>query len=229
MTGDTGFDIYLITDRHQLPPGVSLASAVESALKAGVRAVQLREKDLPTRPLLALAYDLKRLTAYYGALFFINDRADIALCVGADGVHLGHASMPVEAVRRITKEGMMIGVSTHSPEEALAAEREGADFITFGPVFMTPSKIRYGKPVGLQALRDVCAAAKISVFAIGGIRPPEAAEVCRAGASGVAVISGILAAPDIALAIESYDEEIRAGRQTGGVQQVGVGSSGSAR
>src|SRR5512143_3255944 len=123
-----------------------LPDAVRLALKGGVRAVQLREKDLPIRELLALALELRMLTGEFGAKLFINDRVDVAVAVEADGVHLGHQSMPPEAVRKIVGRKMLIGVSTHNREEALSAEKNGADFITFGPIFPTPSKMKYGAP-----------------------------------------------------------------------------------
>src|SRR5208283_3455732 len=149
------FKLYLITDRKLFSDKGAFFVAIEGALKAGVRAVQLREKDLPTRELLTMAYGMKELASEYYAKLFINDRTDIALCVGADGVHLGQESMPVYAVRTIAGDGFIIGVSTHSLKEAILAEKEGADFIMFGPLYQTPSKLKYGAPVGLEALNKV--------------------------------------------------------------------------
>ena len=173
-------------------------------MRGGVKAVQLREKELATRDLLALAYRLRELTAQYDAKLLINDRADIALCAGADGVHLGQASMTASAVRKIVGTGLMIGVSTHSMEEATIAEKEGADFITFGPVFHTPSKAGYGAPVGTDALRHISAALSIPVFGIGGIKQDTTCKVMDSGAYGIALISGILGEPDTATAAERY-------------------------
>ncbi|HEX8948106.1 MAG TPA: thiamine phosphate synthase, partial [Dissulfurispiraceae bacterium] len=133
------FRLYLITDRKLFADENALCYAVEDALRAGVGAVQLREKDLPTRDLLDLAYKMRELTARYGAKFFVNDRTDIALCVRADGVHLGQSGLPAYAVRKIAGRGLTIGISTHSLREAEIAQREGADFITFGPLYPTPS------------------------------------------------------------------------------------------
>ena len=153
------FKLYLITDRKQTK--VPLPEAVRLALQGGVRAIQLREKDLPIRELLSLAQDLRSLTKECSAKLFINDRVDVAVAVDADGVHLGHQSMPPEAVRRIVGNRMLIGVSTHTTEEAKAAEAGGADFITFGPVFFTPSKSIFGNPVGLECLKEAKESVKI--------------------------------------------------------------------
>ncbi|HSB34073.1 MAG TPA: thiamine phosphate synthase [Nitrospirota bacterium] len=189
------FKLYLITDRKQTR--IPLPDAVRLALKGGVRAVQLREKDLPIRELLAVALELRMLTGEFGAKLFINDRVDVAVAVEADGVHLGHQSMPPEAVRKIVGSRMLIGVSTHNREEAFSAEKNGADFITFGPIFPTPSKMKYGAPVGVEALREAKRHIRIPVFGLGGIRPDNIPEVMMAGADGVAMISAIFAARDI--------------------------------
>lgn len=192
-----GFNLYLITDRKQLPPGRSLYMAVRQALLGGVKAVQLREKDLETRELLKLAYKMRDLTSKYDAKLFINDRFDIALAVGADGVHLTQNSIPAYAVRKAVKNKLLIGVSTHSLKEAKEAEKGGADFITFGPVYNTPSKLEYGKPLGIDALKDVSRKIKIPVFALGGVKSGKIDEVKRSGAYGAAMIAEILCADDI--------------------------------
>ncbi len=203
------FNVYLITDRKLFPDRDAFFAALEGALKAGVKAVQLREKDLPTRELLTMAYGMRELTSGYGAKLFINDRTDIALCAGADGVQLGHESMPVCAVRKIAGGGFLIGVSTHSLKEAHLAEKEGADFITFGPLYQTPSKIKYGAPVGLEALHKVTGEIGIPVFGIGGIKPDTINAVMNSGAHGIAVISGILGGDDTRRAAQNYLEAVR--------------------
>ncbi len=216
MSKKIDFKLYLITDRRLFTNDYSLFTAVEEALKAGVRAVQLREKDLPTRELLDMAYKMRELTARYSARLFVNDRADIAMCVNADGVHLGQNSIPAYAVRkavnasRITHHALrfLIGVSTHNSEEAVTAEKEGADFITFGPVYSTPSKLKYGEPVGLESLKKGKEKISIPVFAIGGIKPDNIKEVINAGADGIALISGILSKNDVKRAAESYVDMI---------------------
>ncbi|MBI4384591.1 MAG: thiamine phosphate synthase [Nitrospinae bacterium] len=136
--------LYAITDRSLFPEGAFLP-AVETALKSGIRALQLREKDLSAEDLLALARQVKELTRRYGAWLFINDRADVARIAGAEGVHLPESGLPVGEVRKSFPE-LLIGASTHSLERARRAQEEGADFIVFGPVFDTPSKRAYGPP-----------------------------------------------------------------------------------
>lgn len=187
------FNLYLITDRHQTN-GRGLAETVEGALKGGVRAVQLREKDLSSREIYELAYEMRKLTARYGARLFINDRVDIALAVDADGVHLGGQSIPIYRVRTILGEKKLIGVSCHNQVSAITAQEKGADFITFGPVYYTASKAAYGDPVGIDRLGDVTNLLRIPVFALGGINRDNADDTVQAGAHGIALISAILAA-----------------------------------
>jgi thiamine-phosphate pyrophosphorylase len=197
MTVDRpGFVLYLITDRLALGSGDNLLKVVEKALRGGVRAVQLREKDLPTRELVELASQMRDLTRRYRARLLVNDRVDVALAVGADGVHLGHQSLPVAEVRRLLGPEKLIGVSTHQLEEILPAAFQGADFLTFSPVYFTPSKACYGPPQGLERLQSACQTSPIPVFALGGIRPEKLPELRAAGASGIAAISAILDAKD---------------------------------
>jgi thiamine-phosphate pyrophosphorylase len=190
------FKLYLITDRKIFPDTSDFIMAVEEALAAGVRTVQLREKDLSTRELLDMAYRFRELTRRYNARLFINDRLDIALGVGADGIHVGNAGIPVRVARKTIKDRLMIGCSTHSVNEAMSAEEEGADFITFGPIFSTSSKLQYGEPVGLESLREVRKRVSLPVYGIGGIKSDNIEEVLDSGASGIALISGILAMTD---------------------------------
>jgi thiamine-phosphate pyrophosphorylase len=166
---------------------------VEACLDAGLRAVQLREKDLGVRDLLTLAGALRASTRRQGARLLVNDRADVALATEADGVQRTHDSLPVAIIRMIAPT-LVIGASVHSLAEARGAEAEGADFVVFGPIYDTPAKRPYGPPQGLEALRRVTAEATRPVLAIGGITPARVREVLGAGAAGVAVISAILAA-----------------------------------
>ena len=165
-----GLKLYLITDRKLFQAQCSLYLAVETALQAGVKYIQLREKRLPTRMMLDMAYWMRELTREYGAKLLVNDRVDIALAVGADGVHLGQKSLPAHAARKIAGDNFLIGVSTHSIDEALQAEQDGADFITLGPVYTTPSKLRYGDPIGVDILKQVKSRVSVPVLAIGGIK-----------------------------------------------------------
>ena len=202
-------DLYVVTDR-QLTGGRSLHLVVESALRGGARAVQLREKDLPPRELYPLALEMRQLTQAYGARLLINDRADVALAVNADGVHLTTTSLPASIARQVLGPGRLIGVSTHTRAEAQAAVEEGADFVVFGPVFFTPSKAPYGQPVGLDALRAVRAVVKSPSLAIGGIKPTNLDQVLAAGADGIAVISAIISADDPTAATQDLLARLRA-------------------
>lgn len=195
------FPLYLITDRHQTA-GRPLLDVVESALSGGVRAVQMREKDLSPREQYELAWELRALTARYDAKLLINERIDLALAVEADGVHLGKQSIPVTAARRIAP-AFIIGYSSHAVGEAQAVLAKGADFVTFSPVFFTPSKAEYGNPVGVAALAEACQRLEKPVFALGGITLERLPELRQAGCSRVALITGILAATDPALSAEA--------------------------
>jgi thiamine-phosphate pyrophosphorylase len=196
MPNPLDFTVYLITDRHQVPPDRTLVQAVEAALQGGVRAVQLREKDLSAAELYPLARNLRDLTSRYRARLLINDRIDVALAVAADGVHLGGHSLPIAVARRLLGPERLVGVSTHHSAEIAAAAAAGADFVTFGPVFATPSKRAYGLPHGLEALRLACQNSPLPVFALGGIKPCHLDDLYTAGAAGAAVISALMAASD---------------------------------
>lgn len=202
MTPD--FKLYLITDRKLFNAQCSMYMALETALEAGVDAIQLREKDLSVRQLFDMAVWMRELTEEYAAKLFINDRVDVALSVGADGVHLGRSSIPAYAVRKISGDKLMVGVSTHGIEEAMTAEKDGADFITVGPIYETPSKLKYGKPIGVNTLGGVKSRVSIPVFAVGGITLDRVKEVRDAGADGIAVISAILGAKDIKESTEQF-------------------------
>lgn len=187
---DIDFDLYLIADIGQVQG--NLFSSVKRAIDGGVKAVQLRGKNLPARELLRIGEKLRLLTAERSVKFFINDRIDVAIVLDADGIHLGQNSLPVKSVREISGDRFIIGVSTHHLREAHEAEAGGADFITFGPVFETPSKLVYGRPVGLRRLSNVAKETRIPVFAIGGVKVEKVKSVIEKGAHGVAVISAIL-------------------------------------
>jgi thiamine-phosphate pyrophosphorylase len=184
--------LYLVTDRRQTG-GRPLVEVIEECLAAGLRAVQLREKDLPDAEFRVLARALSDVTRRVGARLFINGRLDAALAVGADGLQRGHDAPPVPVLRS-RAPGLTIGASVHGVDEARAAEHDGADFIVFGPVYDTPFKRAYGPPQGFDALANVVKAVSVPVFAIGGSTPDRVAAVRAAGAHGVAVISAILTA-----------------------------------
>ncbi len=211
------FDLYVITDRQQTG-GRVLPAVVEAALHGGARAFQLREKDLAPRELYPLAQEMRRLTQAYGAHLLINDRIDIALAVNADGVHLTASSLPVSVARQLLGPERLLGVSTHNLAEAQAAAEGGADFLVFGPVFFTPSKAAYGQPVGLEALRAVCAAIVLPILAIGGVKKANLDQVIAAGANGIAVISAIVAADDPTAAAQELIATLHAARVKRGSQ-----------
>ena len=187
--------VYLISDfsHHQETPVIG---QIEKALQGGVRALQLREKDLSPKELLEQALEIKPVIEKYDAKLFINDRADIAQIAGAHGVHLNEASVPAGEIKD-NFPNLIVGVSTHTKEGALLAEAEGADFITFSPVYETPSKIHFGPPQGPECLGEIVKSVHLPVLALGGIKLNRVPEVLEQGAHGVAVISGIWDAKDI--------------------------------
>lgn len=189
------FCLYLITDRRQTR-GHELLEVVEQALDGGVRAIQLREKDLGGKELFLLAEKMKAVCARYRASLFVNDRIDVALAIDAAGVQLGGGAIPIDSARELLGDAKLIGASTHSIKEALAAERAGADFIFFGPVYFTPSKAAYGPPQGLELLQGVVEKISLPVYAVGGVKPENIAAVKKTGARGVAVISAVMSAED---------------------------------
>jgi thiamine-phosphate pyrophosphorylase len=171
-------------------------------LKAGSPAVQLRERDVPAKDLLSLAHDVWALTEASGSQLVVNDRVDVAMTMPNVGVHLRSSSLPVSVSRRLLGPARVLGVSTHSLEEAARAESDGADYIVLGPIYSTPFKQPFGPPIGLRVLEDVCRKVRIPVLAIGGVTAPRAAEVRRAGAFGAAVIAAVFSAPDVEAAAQ---------------------------
>ena len=187
--------LYAVTDRAWTGKQ-TLYQQVECALKGGVTCVQLREKDLPEAEFLAEAREIGALCRSYGVPFIINDNVEIALACGADGVHVGQSDMEAGRVRAAVGEGMMIGVSARTVEEALTAQRAGADYLGVGAVFSTSTKLD-AEAVSRQTLRDICAAVDIPVAAIGGISKDNILELSGAGIDGVALVSAIFGAEDI--------------------------------
>lgn len=181
--------LYLITDRAI--SGLTLGEIVRQALSAGVRTIQIREKNLSKKEALEEILSLKQIFLKHDALFIVNDYVDIALAVNADGVHLGQKDVPIKEAREILGENKIIGVSTHTLKQALEAEGAGADYIGFGPIFPTTTKDA-GKPRGVNALIEIKNHIKIPVVAIGGITVENASQVLMAGADAIAVVSGIL-------------------------------------
>lgn len=196
-----------VTDRAALGASAedALLPAIRGAVTAGVDWMQIREKDLSARALLLLA---RAAVAAAGssARILVNDRLDVALAAGAAGVHLGSESVPVNEVVRWCRggqapRGFLIGRSCHQLGEAVDAERARADYVFFGPVFATPSKLAYGSPQGIVRLAEVCRAVRIPVLAIGGVNEENAADCFRAGAAGVAAIRLFQQAEDLAATV----------------------------
>ncbi len=159
--------------------------------------IQLREKDLSPSELRKVAEKCLKLTRFYGARLLLNGAPELAADIGADGVQLGVHSGKITAARRILGERALIGYSAHSIKEAEDAAEQGADFITFSPVYYTASKAQYGPPQGLQALRSICQESPIPVYALGGINIDRTSEVLNAGACGVALISALWGSTDV--------------------------------
>jgi len=204
------FRLYMITDRKRCAPR-SLQKVVREACDAGVRAVQLREKDLSADVLQEQIDRLLDITGKRDAKLIVNRDASLdaseeiflAASTGADGFHFPDGSkFPHELRTKFPR--LLVGVSTHSPASAITAAAEGADFVTFGPVFETASKKRFGAPQGLEVLSRVCSSAGIPVFAVGGVTPDNASDCIAAGAHGVAVIGALMDMPDIASAVAAF-------------------------
>jgi thiamine-phosphate pyrophosphorylase len=188
-----------ITDRSSCQ--LTCIEMTDMVLRAGARWVQYRDKDRDRLGVYRTAMHLRELTRAYGAYFIVNDHADIAVAVDADGVHLGQNDFPLGEARKLLGEEKIIGISTHSLEEALGAEADGADYIGFGPIYATKTK-EAGPPHGAEVLRSVRGKVKIPVVAIGGIDVECLAEVMASGAGAVAVASSILNGEDIGMNVQ---------------------------
>jgi len=186
--------LYLVTSRL-LSRGRTTPEIVRAALAAGVRLIQLREKELCARDLVALGREIRRMTADAGALLIVNDRVDAALEIRADGVHLGQEDLPVAAARRLAPD-LIIGASTHSAEEAHAAVEAGASYVNIGPLFPTRSKEWGGTFLGIDGLRRIAGSLSIPFTVMGGIRKEHIPDLVAAGARTVAVVTAVTAADD---------------------------------
>ncbi len=187
--------LYAVTDRAWTGER-TLYQQVECALKGGVTCVQLREKDLPEEGFLAEAREIGALCRAYGVPFIINDNVEVAIACGADGVHVGQSDMEAGRVRAAVGEGMLLGVSAETVEEAVQAEKAGADYLGVGAVFPTSTKPD-AAAVSRQTLKEICAAVSIPVTAIGGIGKDNILELSGTGVDGVALVSAIFSAEDI--------------------------------
>lgn len=181
-----------------------LLDVLQRAAAGGTRFFQYRAKGLATGEAWREAERLRRAADACGALFVVNDRCDLALAVEADGVHLGQADLPIHAARALLGPDRLIGASTHSAEQVLAATREGADYLGFGPIFETGTKPDHEPPVGPEGLRKVRPLTDLPLLAIGGIGLDRVGDVMACGADGVAVISAVLGAPDVEAAVRAF-------------------------
>jgi thiamine-phosphate pyrophosphorylase len=204
--------LYVVLDR-MAAKGRSLEEILDAAIAGGCRMVQLREKEWPSGRLLPLAERLRDRCRRAGVSFIVNDRVDLAVAVGADGVHLGQDDLPVAAARALLRPGMVLGRSTHSVAQARDAQAEGADYIAVGSMFPTQTKPDF-ELVGPELIRTIRPGITAPLVGIGGVTRENVAQVIRAGADGVAVISAVCGAPDPAAATRDFLAAIRAARVT---------------
>ena len=198
--------LYVITD-EKIGLGRSHIFLAEEALKGGATVIQLRDKEKSGRELYKIGVKLREITKKYGGLFIVNDRLDIALAVGADGVHLGMNDLPISVARRIAGNNFIIGASVSSPEEAILAEKEGADYISAQSVFETSSKEDV-MVIGLEGLKAIVKVSSLPVIAIGGINRDNVRDVMKTGVKGIAVISAVVSKEDVRSATEELKKLI---------------------
>ena len=203
-------DLYPVTC-ERLSAGRSNFDLLEAAIRGGAKIIQLREKELATGDLYRMALAFRKITADAGMLLIINDRIDIALAVDADGVHLGQEDLPLSAARRIAPE-LLIGVSTHSREEALKAQGEGADYVNIGPIFPTRTKEGVTRFLGPEAIPGIAAGLSVPFTVMGGINGANIEKVLAQGARRAAVVTAVTMADDMAGAVAALREAIRNSR-----------------
>ena len=207
------YSLYLVTDRS-LARGRSTVEIVKRALQGGVTCVQLREKSCSSLEFIEQALALKDVLKSTGIPLIINDRVDVALAVEADGVHLGQTDMPLAMAKKILGDTMVIGISAESLEDAVEAERNGADYLGVSPIFATPTKTDTAAPLGLEGLRAIRNSVRLPLVGIGGLNRDNSAEAIRNGADGIAVVSAIVAADDPATAAGDLMQVIREARKS---------------
>ncbi|HNX16753.1 MAG TPA: thiamine phosphate synthase [Methanoregula sp.] len=205
-------DLYVITD-ETVAAGRTHAEIARRACEGGADAIQLRDKSCGMRELCRTGREIREITRKSGALFIVNDRLDVALACGADGVHLGQDDMQVETARQLAPRSFIIGVSVGNAAEAADAERAGADYVAVSPVFSTTSKDNAGPGHGLSTLREIKKAVSVPVVAIGGISRTNVHDVIHAGADSAAVISAVVGQPDITAAARDLKDMIAAAKR----------------
>ncbi len=199
--------LYVILDK-KCQRGRSFLETAQAAIRGGADVIQLRDKELSTKELIQQGIPVRELTRQTGTVFIVNDRVDVAVALQADGIHLGQDDLPIETAKKILGFQVLIGKSTHSLEQALTAEREGADYIGVGPVFATPTKPSY-PPVGLELVKEVSERIKIPFVAIGGIDVRNIQEVLDKGAVNIAVVRAVVGAENVEEAAWQLKKEIQ--------------------
>lgn len=212
MTRFHAAGLYLVTS-EALSAGRATLEIVEAALRGGVRLIQLREKALPARALTGLAHEVRVRTRRAGALLMINDRLDVAMAVGADGVHLGQDDLPIADARRLAPE-MILGASSHNVEEARAAEAAGASYVNIGPLFPTQTKEWSEDFLGLEGMRRIAPVLTVPLTVMGGIKMRHVDDLCAAGARTLAVVTAVTGADDPEDAARELVGRILARRKT---------------
>ena len=195
--------LYIILD-PMVSPDRPLLDVLKVSALAGAKLFQYRNKTASMKEAYAEALPLRKIAHELGVLFIVNDRCDLALAVDADGVHLGQGDLSLHLARKVMGPDKLIGISTHNREQVVAATAGGPDYLGFGPIFTPSSKTDHDPVVGVAGLTAIRSLTRLPVFAIGGITVDRTAEVMRAGADGVAVISAILRAPDISQAVNGF-------------------------
>ncbi len=199
--------LYAIIDTSYAPLE-GLEKTASLIIEGGAKILQLRSKGKGAGQVLEACRKLRRITLDNGAIFIVNDRVDIAVACGADGVHLGQEDIPLGDARSLLGASAIIGVSTHNTKEAKEAEASGADYISFGPVFPTKTKADAQSPKGLEGLKEIRKAVRLPIVAIGGVTEERLMDVLNSGADGAAIISDILASGDIRLKVSSIVSKI---------------------
>jgi thiamine-phosphate pyrophosphorylase len=211
-TQNIDYSLYLVTDRG-LSRGRSNIEIVTAAVRGGATIVQLREKDCSTREFIEQGLAIKEFLKNHGVPLIINDRVDVAQAVNADGVHLGQTDMPLALAKKILGDAMVIGISAESLQDAIDAEKGGADYLGVSPIYATPTKTDTAPALGLEGLREIRDAVRLPLVGIGGLNTENAADVIRNGADGVAVVSAIVAADDPETAAGDLKKIITGARQ----------------
>jgi thiamine-phosphate diphosphorylase len=202
------WDLYLVTD-GRVYPGRTHIDEVKAAIAGGTKVVQFREKQMIDRNMITIGKVLRSITAEAGIDFIMNNRVDIALALGAEGVHVGQEDMPVELTRRLMGPNKIVGTSVSTVTEAIKAEKDGASYIAASPVFATLTKADTPLPTGLDGLKEIAESVNIPIVAIGGINLGNIDEVISAGADVIAVVSAVVCAPDMRKAVEELTSAIR--------------------